>query len=145
MALFTIERRVAAPPQTVFEVITDHRAYPDYTPLRKAILEKEGTPVPNGVGAVRALYLVGPPMREEVIAYQAPRSFTYRLISGLPVRDHLGIVVLTPDGEGTKLAYEIQTTPTIRPLAPLIVAVLKISIGRLVAGVAKEAERRSPS
>lgn len=143
MAAFAIERNVAAPPETVFAVITDHRAYPDYTPLRKAILEKEGSPAPDGVGAVRALYLAGPPMREEVLAYEAPRRFTYRLLSGLPARDHVGTVTLTPEGEGTKIAYEIETTPTIRPLAPLILAGMKIGIGRLMVGVAAEAEKRA--
>ena len=63
-------RQVAAPPETVFDVLTDHRGYAKITPLRKAELEREGEPAPNGVGAIRELSAVGPPLREEVLAYE---------------------------------------------------------------------------
>ena len=55
MASFTFEREVAAPPQTVFDVLTDHRRYAAITPMRKSVLECEGEPPPNGVGAIRVL------------------------------------------------------------------------------------------
>jgi uncharacterized protein YndB with AHSA1/START domain len=51
-------RRTAAPPQTVFDVLTDHRGYAEYTPLRRVELEREGDPPPNGVGAIRVLHAV---------------------------------------------------------------------------------------
>ena len=98
MASFTYQRQVAAPPETVFEVLTDHRRYTEITPLRKAELEREGEPAPNGVGAIRRLSAVGPPMREEVLAYEPSTRFSYKLLSGLPVRDHVGTVELTPSG-----------------------------------------------
>ena len=96
MASFTIVREIAAPPETIFEVLTDHRAYPSITPLRRSELEREGDPAPNGVGAIRVLGAVGPPLREEVLTYEAPSRFSYTLLSGLPVRDHVGTVELTP-------------------------------------------------
>ena len=55
MASFTFTREIAAAPETVFEVLTDHRRYDELTPLRKAELEREGEPTPNGVGAIRKL------------------------------------------------------------------------------------------
>lgn len=145
MANFTVNRSIAAPPEVVFETLTDHRAYADFTPLRKAVLEKEGTPVPDGVGAVRSLSLAGPPMREEVLDYDSPRLFRYKLLSGLPTRDHVGTVTLEPAGDGTRVAYEIQTSPTLGPLSPLFTAAMKRSIATLLGGVAKEAVRRSRS
>ena len=63
---FVIDQIVAAPPETVFDVLTDHRAYPNFTPIRGAELDPEGSPDPNGVGAVRVLTVVGPPLRERV-------------------------------------------------------------------------------
>ena len=68
------------------------------TPLRKSELEREGEPAPNGVGAIRVLTAVGPPLREEVLTYEEPSRFSYKLLSGLPVRDHVGTVELTPHG-----------------------------------------------
>ena len=143
MASFRYVRQVAAPPEIVFEVLTDHRRYPEITALRKAELEREGEPAPNGLGAVRALTLAGPPMREEVIAYEAPRRFSYKVLSGLPVRDHVGTVELTPEGDGTRIAYAVHTTPTVPFAGAVVVAFMKQGIKSLLSGVAKESERRA--
>jgi uncharacterized protein YndB with AHSA1/START domain len=51
MASFTFHRHIAAPPQTVFDVFTEHSRYAEITPARKSTLEREGEPAPNGVGA----------------------------------------------------------------------------------------------
>ena len=143
MASFTYERQVAAPPEIVFDVLTDHRRYPEITSLRKAELEREGEPAPNGLGAIRVLTVAGPPMREEVIGYDPPRRFAYTILSGLPVRDHVGTVELTPRGGGTKVVYAIRTTPTLPVGGFAVVAVLKQAIKSLLGGVAKESERRA--
>ena len=82
MASFTYRRHIAAPPETVFDVLTEHQRYAAITPMRKSVLEREGDPAPNGVGAIRVLTSVGPPLREEVIAYQPPPRFSYKLLSG---------------------------------------------------------------
>jgi uncharacterized protein YndB with AHSA1/START domain len=143
MASFTLVRDVAAPPETVFEVLTDHRRYAEITPLRRSELEREGEPAPNGVGAVRVLRSVGPPLREEVIAYEPSSRFSYTLLSGAPVRDHVGTVELTPNGAGTKVTYALRTFPTLPLVGPLVVGVVKIGIKQLLGGVAKESERRA--
>ena len=143
MASFTLTREIAAPPETVFGVLTDHRRYSELTPLRKSELEREGVPAPNGVGAVRRLTAVGPPMREEVIAYEAPSRFSYTVLSGLPVRDHVGTVELAADGNGTKMVYAVRTQPTVPVVGGVVVAVVKQAIKGLIDGVAKESERRA--
>lgn len=144
MASFRYVRQVAAPPEVVFDVLTDHRRYTEITPLRKAELEREGEPTPNGLGAIRVLSAVpGPPMREEVIGYERPNRFSYKILSGLPVRDHVGTVELKSAGEGTELVYAVKTTPTIPLSGPIFMAILKKAIRDLIAGVAKESERRA--
>lgn len=143
MASFTYERQVAAPPEIVFDVLTDHRRYPEITSLRKAELEREGEPVPNGLGAIRVLTVAGPPMREEVIAYEPPHRFSYTILSGLPVRNHIGTVELSPSGGGTKIVYAIHTTPTVPVGGFAVIFALKQAIKSLLGGVAKESERRA--
>jgi hypothetical protein len=143
VAHFVLSRPIAAPPNTVFDVVTDHRSYSDYTPLRKAVLEREGAPEPDGLGAIRALHLVGPPMREEVVGFERPNRFVYRLLSGLPVRDHVGTVTISGNGTGSLMRYEIETTPTVPLAGAAVVAAMKVAIGRLMGGVAAEAERRA--
>lgn len=143
MASFRYERRVAAPPEVVFDVLTDHRRYAELTPLRGSELEREGRPAPNGVGAIRVLSAVGPPLREEVLVYEPSQRFSYKLLSGLPVRDHVGTVELRPTDGGTEIAYAVRTTPTVPLAGAAVVAAVKVGIKQLLGGVAKESERRA--
>lgn len=143
MASFTYVRQVAAPPETVFAVLTDHRRYAEITPMRRSTLEREGEPPPNGVGAVRVLSAVGPPLREEVLSYQPSERFSYKLISGAPVRDHVGTVQLTATAEGTEMVYAVRTHPTLPLVGPAVVGVVKLAIRSLIRGIAAESERQA--
>lgn len=125
-------------------MLTDHRRYAEMTRLRKSVLEREGEPAPNGVGSIRVLTAVGPPMREETIAYERPSRFSYTVLSGLPVRDHVGTVLLEPAGDGTKVTYALRTTPTVPVAGGVVVAMVKQGITQLLNGVSAEAERRAP-
>lgn len=143
MASFRLEKQVAASPETVFEVLTDHRGYAKLTLLRKSELEREGEPAPNGLGAIRKLSAAGPPLREEVIAYEPSTQFSYALLSGLPVRDHVGTVSLTPEDGGTKVVYTVRTIPTV-PLGGFVVlAAVKLGVKQLLSGIIRESERRA--
>ena len=56
MIEFTLTRTTTAPIEKVFDALTNHRGIADYMPLlRRSTLDREGTPAPNGVGAVRRL------------------------------------------------------------------------------------------
>jgi uncharacterized protein YndB with AHSA1/START domain len=145
VASFTLVREIDAPPEVVFDVLTDHRGYADITRVRRAELEREGEPAPNGVGAIRALYVVGPPMREEVLAYERPSRFSYTVLSGLPVRDHVGTAELTPQGSGTRIVYAVRSTPTPPLGGGLVIAGIKLGIEQLLDGVAAEARKRVPA
>jgi hypothetical protein len=143
MARFVITSFSKAPPEAVFDVLTDHRGYVKLTPLRSAELEKAGQPPPNGVGAIRLLRAPGVRIREEVVTYERPGRFVYRLLSGLPVRDHVGTVTLASEGTGTRITYEVETTPTIPVAGAAVVGGIRIGIGRLVKAVVKESQRRA--
>lgn len=143
MASFTFVREVKAPPETVFDVLTDHRRYAEITPIRKSELEREGDPAPNGVGAIRVLSSVGPPLREETIVYEPPRRFSYKLLSGAPLRDHVGTVALEPNGGGTKVTYAVRTNPTVPVVGGVAVAVARFGVKQLVDGIVRESERRA--
>jgi uncharacterized protein YndB with AHSA1/START domain len=143
VASFTLIREVDAAPEVVFDVLTDHRRYSELTPLRRSVLEREGEPAPNGVGAIRVLSAVGPPLREEAIAYERPSRFSYKLLSGLPVRDHVGTVLLEPNGAGTRVTYAVRTHPTLPVVGGAVVAVVKLGVTQLLNGISAEAERRT--
>jgi uncharacterized protein YndB with AHSA1/START domain len=142
MASFTIQTVVKAPIEAVFDVLTDHRAYAEFTPLRKVELVQTGLPAPNGVGAIRALHTLGPPIKEQVTEYERPTRFVYKLIAGAPVRDHVGTVELSSEGSSTRMIYRVDTFPKLPgPLGAGLVAFLRVAIGQLAKGIAKRAEQ----
>lgn len=143
MASFTLFREVDAPPEVVFDVLTDHRRYAEITRLRKSTLEREGDPAPDGVGAIRVLAAVGPPIREEVVVYERPSRFSYKVLSGLPLRDHLGTVSLEPSDGGTKVTYALKAIPTVPFAGKVVMLGLKRAVTELLNGVVSESERRA--
>lgn len=143
MASFRYIRRAEAPPEVVFDVLTDHRRYAEFTPMRRSELEREGDPPPNGVGAIRVLTSVGPPLREEVLTYEPPSRFSYRLLSGAPVRDHVGTVELRPDGDGTEVVYAVRTMSKLPIVGSAVIGVTKGAIKQLLKGIVAESERRA--
>ena len=143
MATLDFSRTIAAPPETVFEVATDHRAMPGFTRFRAVELEREGEPAPNGLGAIRVLHLIGPPVREEVVAYEPPHRFSYRMLSGAPVRDHVGVIELTAVEAGTRMSYLLETTPAVPVGGFAVIALMRSIVENIAAGIATESERRA--
>lgn len=144
MASFTLTKTVDAPPEIVFDVITDHRGYADISPLRRVDIERAGEPAPNGVGAIRALHSVGPPLREEITIYERPTAFEYRILSGAPLRDHAGHVTLERIAGGTLITYRIDATPAPPVVGHAFLTALRTAaVPALLRGVKREAERRA--
>ena len=142
MIEFTLTRTTTAPIETVFDAITNHRGIADYVwAVRRSTLDREGTPAPNGVGAIRRLEAVGPPIVEEIIDYERPVRYAYKMLSGAPVRDHVGTVELSEAGTGTTVRWHLRSTPKIPGLDRVLSPVLKRVIGELLNGGIKSAER----
>ncbi|MGA8544466.1 MAG: SRPBCC family protein [Mycobacterium sp.] len=141
MIEFTLTQTTTAPIETVFEALTNHRAIADYVwAVRRSTLDREGDPAPNGVGAVRRIEAVGPPIVEEIIDYQRPTRYAYKMLSGAPVRDHVGTVELREAGSGTEVSWHLRSTPKIPRADWLLSPVLKRVIGELLKGGIKAAE-----
>ena len=137
-------RRIDAPIEVVWDVLTDHAAYRSWTPVVSSRLVTAGTTEPNGVDAVRFLG-VGPlGAREKVLVHDAPHHLAYTVVAGLPVREYRADARLTEgDGPWTNLEYMGSFQPRVpgtgRVLAFLVGTVLRT----LVSSLAKESERRA--
>jgi hypothetical protein len=143
VASFTLHASIDAPAEIVFDVLTDHRHQANISALRSSTLEREGEPAPNGVGAIRALRLVGQPIREQVTAFDRPHLFAYKLVSGAPVRSHTANVELAAQGKRTALTYRVQSIPSLPVPDAVWSAIVRRVINHLLTGVVNEAERRS--
>jgi uncharacterized protein YndB with AHSA1/START domain len=142
MTEFTLTRTTTVPIEKVFDALTNHRGIADYVwAVRRSTLDREGTPAPNGVGAVRRIEALGPAIVEEIIEYQRPTAYAYKMISGAPVRDHVGTVKLREAGSGTEVSWHLRSTPKIPGLDWLLSPVLRRVIGELLNGTVDAAER----
>lgn len=144
MIEFTLTRTSTAPIETVFDAMTDHRTIADYMwAIRRSTLDREGTPAPNGVGAIRRLAAVGPPFVEEIIEYERPTRYAYKMLSGAPTRNHVGTVQLRETGGGTEVSWQLRSTLKIPGVDRLMLPVFKKIIDELLKGGIAAAERRS--
>jgi hypothetical protein len=101
----------SAPVETVWRLVSTVGTWPTWSRHKLARLERDGSPAPDGVGAIRVLG-VDPAKptkvnREEVVVFDAPTHFGYILVSGLPVDDYRSDVTLgaLPNG-GTRITWE---------------------------------------
>lgn len=126
---------VSASPDLVWSVLSDHEDIAAWGPGLKVSLRKEGTGDRNGVGAVREINAPGPApaIVEEVTAFEPGSRLGYRALGGVPLRNYRGEVALTPDGNGTRIAYTIAADPRI-PLVDRIAvaAISKVLLTALV-------------
>jgi uncharacterized protein YndB with AHSA1/START domain len=144
MIEFTLTRTTTAPIETVFDALTNHRGIADYVwAVRRSTLDREGVPAPNGVGAIRRIEVIGPPFVEEIIDYQRPTRYAYKMLSGAPVRDHVGTVELREAGTGTTVSWHLQSTPKLPGADRLLAPVMKRVIGELLKGAVNAAEGRA--
>ncbi len=129
--LVRVERHIDAPIQSVWEVVTDHRGMNRWlVPGMKVRLEPEGVPAPNGVGAVRVIERAGFKGRERVVTFNPPHSLSYTVVSGIPVKDHLGIVVLKEENGGTHLVWTVRFAPRLWGMGNLMQLVLRNTLSR---------------
>ncbi len=99
---------IQAPIELVFERLVDHEAMSDWPGIASCRLVREGTPR-NGLGAVRQVKARGLTLLEEIVHYEPPLRYDYRITKGLPV-DHLGSVRLSPTESGVELSWEVRMT-----------------------------------
>jgi uncharacterized protein YndB with AHSA1/START domain len=102
-----IERRLDAPPEAVFEIVADHASYDRFDGIRRSELVEPGDPHPNGLGAVRWVWLGPLRFEEEITAFEPPRRLDYliRHVKTLPFRHEGGSIRLESDGTGTHAVW----------------------------------------
>lgn len=107
METVLVRRRLRAPVDRVFDVLSDHAGYVAFSGVRRAALLRQGDgDEPNGVGAVREIDAGLAWFREEITAFQRPHRMDYVIVASRPpLRHRGGTVVLRPDGDGTLVEW----------------------------------------
>lgn len=99
-----VERAIAAPQEQVFAWLADPASL-TAAPLVIRAGWAEGVTGPE-VGALRKVVATGMWFHEEITAYDAPNSYSYRIVRSLPAFDHDGgTLAFTSTGDSTHVTW----------------------------------------
>ncbi len=129
--------RAAAPVETVWSVLATQASMAAWAPVSKVTLERQGDTPPDGVGTIRVLSRPPLRIREQITDVDAPVRLTYRLLSGLPVRDYVGETTLTGRAGATDILWRVTMTSRF----PGVAIAVRSVVHALVNGLVAESER----
>lgn len=133
-----------APIDVVWAALVDTRSWPTWAPQDEAWLDREGSPDPEGVGAVRRFRTGRWLVREEVVAFDPPHDFSYRLLSGLPLRDYVATVRLDERAGGTRITWRATFRPTYPGTGPLLRRRMRLLLEDIAGALARHAPTVPP-
>lgn len=104
-----------ASPAAVYDLLVEGPSWPRWSPIESFELERPGRPAPEGVGAIRVFRLGRTTGRDQILERVHNARFAYSSLSGLPVRDYVGEVDLTPTTDGgTRIRWQSTFFPSVR-------------------------------
>jgi hypothetical protein len=137
---YRVETFTRAPVDVVWPLVGEARHWHLWSFLTASVLEREGSPLPDGVGAVRRFTILGIGSREEVVVWEPPGHLAYRILSGFPVRNYRSDVILTPDGSGTRIDWAGTYDPKFPGTSRALAAVLGFTMRRFARDLAAYAD-----
>jgi uncharacterized protein YndB with AHSA1/START domain len=152
MVQIHVERTIAAAPERVFDWLADPANFtsPVASPFGFGAGYVEGSE--PGVGAVREVTGLGHTwFREEITAYSAPRSYSYRAVRSFPAVDHEGgTMTFTLCPQGTHVDWVSTYTHPVHAGGKLMEAIssrlLRLSFVAVLSHCARSLEHgRSPT
>jgi Polyketide cyclase / dehydrase and lipid transport len=142
VARIVVDKTLNAPIEHVFELVSDHAAYAENFKFAKSSeLTCEGSPDPNGLGAVRRIATGPIRFSEEITAFERPVRMDYLITSvNAPITHQGGSIRLEPVGDATHVVWTSEFTATTPVVGKPMEAVLRAVFARGFAGMLDEAE-----
>jgi hypothetical protein len=128
---------------TVYALLRDGASWPRWSPLGSFELVREGKDEPEGLGAIRLFRTGGIRSYEKIVALEPGRRFGYALDHGLPLRDYVAYVDLSPVDGGTEIHWHSTFTAKIPGAGWFYRRFLGRFIGQVVAGLVDAAGVRA--
>ncbi len=124
-----------AAPERLFALISDAPSWPRWAGwlIHECSFEREGTPPPGGVGAIRKAGRWPQYGREQIVVHEPPTHHAYTILSGQPVRDYRADVTFTSGATGTRITWKATFEPRIPGAGNALAAIY----GRLITGFAR--------
>ncbi len=146
MKTVDVRIKIDAPPEKVWEILTDYEGWTFFKEISKAELLKRGKSEKAGVGAVRKLRLNGLPFVEEITAFEPPKYMEYVLEkSAIPGQRETARNELSMSGNGTELRWsgqlELEIPVIGRMLEPVLQRMTRKTFQSFIEQVKAKAER----
>ncbi|WP_370965857.1 SRPBCC family protein [Amycolatopsis sp. cg9] len=135
----SVRGRTSAPPDAVYALLRDGASWPEWSPLGSFELVRAGEGEPEGLGAIRLFRTGGIKSYEKIVALEPGRRFGYALEHGLPLRDYVAYVDLSPRDGGTEVHWHSTFTAKIPGTGWFYRRFLGRFLGRVVAGLVEAA------
>jgi hypothetical protein len=130
MTTLSIARTLDLPVEKVWEIAGDFKKSPG--PGVSVEVEDPGDPASQGVGSIRTITIGKVKVRERLESINAPKSFTYRILSGAPMKDHLAKAEFIPQGSSTEVRFTYEFTPKIIGIGWLVSLMVKKAINSYI-------------
>jgi catechol 2,3-dioxygenase-like lactoylglutathione lyase family enzyme/uncharacterized protein YndB with AHSA1/START domain len=113
---------INAPAEAAWAVISDHEGMAAWTPFKSVRRIADGAPERDGRGSQRVLSTPFGGIVEQVVHYEPPRLYRYRVIKGSPFVCHQGEIRLNSCGQRTELTWTIRFRPKVPGTGRLLAA-----------------------
>ena len=140
MIHFEVSRSIAAPREKIWALLANHEGMKKWAPVREVIRRRPGAPNPDGVGAIRTVRAYGMAVDERITVFAPGERLEYTLVEGAPIRDHAAEIVLTPDGDGTRVVWSVHFRPLVPGTGWLLARMLRGGLERSLDGLRRRAE-----
>jgi hypothetical protein len=95
-----VTAETSAAPDVVYGLLADGTTWTTWSSIDHFELERAGDPPPEGPGAIRVFKRGRTTGRDQILELEPGRRLQYASLSGLPVRDYVGEVVLERTSDG---------------------------------------------
>lgn len=137
---FASTTRIEAPIDVVWSVMTDHVRWARWGTSKKVTMAREGTPAPNGLGAIRRFHAGPMKVLEEVTHWDAPVHMRYRLNTHQLTKAYDSDMRLRADGDTTVLEWSSTFEPRLPGTSGLVRRIFEGAVRGFAAGIKGEAE-----
>ncbi len=135
MTAFTIIRKVNLPAEKVWELAGDFKKAPG--PGIIVEVENDGDPGSHGVGAIRTITIGKVRVRERLESVSHPKSFTYKILSGAPMKEHHAEVEFISHGSSTEIRWTVEFTPKFSGIGWIVGRITKKAINQFIDEIEK--------
>jgi len=137
MTAFVVTRKVDVPVDKVWSLCGDFTKSPGPGVLVE--VEGRGNANSNNVGAIRTITIGSVKVRERLVSVDPSRSFSYTILSGAPMKDHLGKAEFIPQGASTEIRWNVEFKPKVPGIGWIVGMVTRKAINQFIDEVEKAA------